>query len=128
MSYLECEKKKSERDCTEGGDFTGRKCNKRGTDCTYYLSNAAANLLAAGLGAMSGIGETICSLRAASIIVIPLAAVCGVAAGIFLVGAATILAHNRGNGIWFKLDATSYYDQQLGAWIPKIKNIKVGKQ
>ena len=41
--YLECEKKKSERDCTEGGGFTGRKCNAKGNDCTCYLEMASGS-------------------------------------------------------------------------------------
>lgn len=42
--------------CNAGGGCTGKKCNAKGGDCVHYLSYSAANLLAAGLGAIIGFG------------------------------------------------------------------------
>ncbi|MEU1721185.1 RHS repeat-associated core domain-containing protein [Nonomuraea sp. NPDC005692] len=127
--YLECAKKmKGEQPCTQGGGFTGKKCNAKGGDCVYYLSNSAANLLAAGLGAISTFGEALCALSAATIIGIPLGVVCGAAAGILGVAAAVILNHNKGNGIWFKFKAGTYYDQQSGMFVPMVKELNIGSQ
>ncbi|TMR94591.1 RHS repeat-associated core domain-containing protein [Nonomuraea basaltis] len=124
--YLECAKMKSERDCTEGGGFTGKKCNKSG--CTYYLSNFAANMLAAGLTGVAGFAAGVCAVGGFSLVGIPIALVCEAGAALIGMGVAAVLSHNKGNGIWFSFKTTTYYDQQSGMPVVAPTEIKIGSQ
>ncbi|MEV3982729.1 hypothetical protein [Nonomuraea sp. NPDC049758] len=90
--------------------MVGKQCNKDNSICTFSLNNADTWLIAGMLLAVGGAAGVCALSTAATVIGLPLSAICtvaGVIAG--LAGGALGYLNRNNHGIWIKVTVTPPY-------------------